>query len=69
MARTVVLVVIEVIGPVNEHDGISILLDGTRITEVSNLRCVVGSLRRVSGQLRERDDRNLELLGHELEAP
>src|SRR5690606_5160309 len=52
---------------VDEHDHVGVLLDGPGLAQVRQLRAVIGP--RVDGavELRERDDRDLELLGQRLE--
>ena len=49
--------------PVNEQDDVGVLLQGARFAEVGKLGPVVGSRLRRAAQLRERDDRHVELLG------
>ena len=47
----------------DEHDDVGVLLEGAGLAEVGELRAVVGARFGGARQLRERDDRNLQLLG------
>src|SRR6266542_1496496 len=57
--------------PVDEADDIGVLLDGARLAEVGKLRAAMlpAALLGRPGQLRDRDDRNVELFGERLERP
>src|SRR5437867_5820584 len=57
--------------PVDEADDIGVLLDGARLAEVGELRAAMlpAALLRRPGQLRDGDDRNVELFGERLERP
>ena len=64
--RILALLVIIPVAVEREHD-VRVLLDGAGLTEVGQHRALV--LARLVGtrQLRQADDRNIELLGHDLE--
>ena len=67
-----VLVVVDavVFGPVDEGYDVGVLLDGARFTQVGELRALVAAARlHRTVELREGDDRNIELLGDRLERP
>src|SRR5690554_1639771 len=57
-----------VLGTVQEHDQIGILLERAGLAQVGELRAVVGPLLGRAGELREREDGNRELLGERLQA-
>ena len=52
---------------VDEHDDVGVLLDGARLAKVGELRSLVGARLRVAVELGERDHRDVQLLGQELE--
>src|SRR5690606_25758653 len=62
------LLVLEVIlFAVDEHDNVRVLLDRARLAQVRKLRALVVATLHLTGQLRERKYRNVELLGQSLE--
>src|SRR5215217_4370181 len=56
--------------PVQEHDQIRILLDGARFAKIRQLRTLVvpGALLGRARELRQRDDRNVQLFRERLES-
>ncbi len=52
---------------VDERDDVGVLLDRAALTQVRQLRSAVGAVLGSPRQLRQRDDRNLELLGEDLQ--
>src|SRR5439155_8785696 len=63
------LALLLVIGVVamDEHDDVAVLLERARFAEIGQLRALVGARLRVPVQLRQRQDRDLELLRQELQ--
>ena len=53
-------------GTVQEHDDIGVLLDGARFAQVGKLRALAGTGFDLTRQLRQRDQWDLEFLGHNL---
>ena len=66
-ARLVVGVV--VLGPVEQEDDVGVLLDGTRLAEVGHPGAAVLAVLDGPVELREGDDRDLQLAGERLEPP
>ena len=71
LERVAVLVhrpVVELLA-VEEHDQVGVLLDGARLAQVGELRALVvaRALLRRARELRQRDDRNAQLLRERLE--
>ena len=52
----------------DKHDDVGILLDGSRFTQVAQLRAFVVAVFDLAAQLAERDDGDVEFLGDGLEA-
>ena len=53
-------------GAVQEHNDVGVLLDRARFTQVGQLRALAGTGLDLTRQLRQCNERDLELLGHDL---
>ena len=54
---------------VDEHDDVGVLLEGAGLAQVRELRAVIGARLRRARQLRQRDDRHVQLLREPLQRP
>ena len=65
----VALALLVTVVAVDEHHDVGVLLDRARFAQVRELRPLVGARLGVAVELRESDDRDLELLREQLERP
>ena len=56
-----------VLGPVQQHNDIGVLFEGSGFAQVGHLRSVAGALLGAAIELGDGDHRDLELLGQQLE--